>query len=101
MDLVSEVVKHDRDAVSGQQESRNVHPLFYTMRVTTNLTTRAGQSMLAGVHTPSEEFHALKEGRPLDGEKRIMVFVRALALPSTTPDQLKALWQTKNSPENP
>jgi len=63
LDLVSEVVKHDRDRISGQREAQIAYPLFYTMTVSTNLSAPVGEYMLAGVHTPSEEFHALKEGK--------------------------------------
>lgn len=38
INLVSEVVTHDSDAVAGQRKSQVKHPLFYTMRVNTNLS---------------------------------------------------------------
>ncbi|MCH1505703.1 MAG: hypothetical protein L7V86_19135 [Verrucomicrobiales bacterium] len=89
--LVSEMITHERDAVSGQREVQITYPLFHTMRVTTNIPARVGEYMLAGVHTPPEESHALKEGKSLDDEKRLMVFVRGLSLPSPTPARLRTL----------
>lgn len=57
--------------------------------------------MLAGVHTPSDEFHAITNGKSLGEEKRLMVFVQGFSLPSTTPARLKALWQNKNTAVKP
>ncbi|NCF91630.1 MAG: hypothetical protein GWQ05_11840 [Verrucomicrobiaceae bacterium] len=91
IELVSEMITHERDAVSGQREVQITYPLFHTMKVTTNLPARAGEYMLARVYTPPEESHALKEGKSLDDEKRIMVFVRGLFLPSPTPARLRTL----------
>ena len=59
INLVSELVTHDIDEVASQRKSQVKHPLFDTMRVNTSLSLRVGEYMLAGVHTPSAEFHAI------------------------------------------
>lgn len=47
-------------------------PVFYTMRVTTSITTRAGEYTFIGIQTPPN----LETGKP-DTDRKVMVFVKA------------------------